>query len=238
MASKTKNQNVHHGHRMRMKNRFLNQGIDDFEMHEVLEVLLYYSLPRQDTNELAHLLLDQFGSISAVFDAEMAELCTVPGIGEKTATLLKLIPSLARVYMHDKTCSNMHAIRSAEEMMAYAETKFIGIQEERVYAVMLDNANRIVGETLLAKGGFDSVHLPTDVVVQAVIQRHAKNLFMMHNHPHGMALPSLNDKLLTQKLEEELRILNIHLLEHTIVGKGESDVVCLYAQGYLRRGGA
>lgn len=229
-----KKKNLHAGHRGRMRNKFLQQDIEAFEMHEILELLLFYSLPQKNTNELGHILMNHFGSISAVFDASTDELCSIPGIKENTAVLIKLIPSLARVYIQDKTCSNLRSIDSMEDMVSCAQAKFIGVQEEQVYGIMLDNARNIVGECLFAKGGFDSVNLPIELVVQELLRHKSKNLILTHNHPNGMALPSLNDKMVTQRLEKELQVLDIRLLEHVIIGKGEHDVVCMYAHGYLR----
>ena len=93
---------MHKGHRDRVKNRFLNEGLDHFEDHQVLEFLLFYSIPVRDTNELAHTLIRRYGSLSAVLEADVEDLMTVPGIGKNSAVLLSLIPSLSRRYFKDK----------------------------------------------------------------------------------------------------------------------------------------
>ena len=93
---------VHDGHRERMKNKLLEQGLDIFDDHNVLELILFYSMPRRDTNPLAHELLDKFESLEAVFDAPADELSKINGIGENTVTLLKLIPAVSRRYSIDK----------------------------------------------------------------------------------------------------------------------------------------
>ena len=90
--------NLHEGHRQRLKERFIKNGLSDFEDHNVLELLLFYSVPRSDTNELGHKLLKKFGSLSNVFDAPVDELCKVEGIGLHSATLIKLIPELCNLY--------------------------------------------------------------------------------------------------------------------------------------------
>ena len=94
--------NPHEGHRERLKERFLNEGLLGFHDHNILELLLFYVIPRKDTNEIAHELLREFGSLSAVFDADIELLKQVPGIGDNAATFIKLIPQLARAYMMDK----------------------------------------------------------------------------------------------------------------------------------------
>ena len=92
----------HEGHRQRLKNRFLTEGLDSFETHNILELLLFYSIPQRDTNGIAHKLLDTFGSLKGVFEADFEELIKIDGIKENTATLLKLIPEVARAYFHEE----------------------------------------------------------------------------------------------------------------------------------------
>lgn len=92
----------HEGHRERLKNRFLTSSLDNFEPHNILELLLFYSIPRQDTNEIAHALLDRFGSLKGVFDADFSELIKIKGIKENSATLIKLIPQISRAYMFEE----------------------------------------------------------------------------------------------------------------------------------------
>ena len=236
MATKQgeKKPNLHAGHRGRMRNKFLQQDLEAFEMHEILELLLFYALPQKNTNELGHVLMNHFGSISAVFDASIEELCSVPGVKENTAVLLKLIPDLAREYIQGKNASNFETLESMEEMIEYAKKQFAGIKEQRVYGVMLDNGLHVVGECLLAKGDFDSVDLSTEMVINELLCHKSKNLILTHNHPEGMAIPSPKDVAETKRLEEILQALDIRLIEHVIIGKMDYEVVCLYAYVYLR----
>ena len=92
---------LHDGHRNRLKNRFLNEGLTNFEDHNVLELLLFYSIPRSDTNEIAHELLNKFGSLHGVFEAGMEDLMSVNGISRHSAVLIKMIPELFVVYGRD-----------------------------------------------------------------------------------------------------------------------------------------
>lgn len=98
----TEYNNLHENHRKRLKERFLEEGLENFQNHNILELLLFYSVPRRDTNALAHELIDKFGSLSAVFDADYDSLLDCKGVSENTAVLLKLIPKLARAYLMDK----------------------------------------------------------------------------------------------------------------------------------------
>ena len=119
-----------------MKNRFLAEGIDSFEPHEILELLLYYSIPQKDTNELAHTLIDRFGKLSAVFDAPYDDLLSVPGVSEHTATLIKLIPALSRRYALEKNSKILLA--TVEDVGKFLCARFLGVTEETVLLVLLD----------------------------------------------------------------------------------------------------
>lgn len=115
---------VHDGHRERMKSRFVEAGLDGFNDHNALEMLLFYAVPRKDTNELAHRLLKQFGSLASVFEAKHEELMRVDGIGENAATLIKLIPEISRRYLLTKSLPTK-VIRRSEDAGAYFVAKFM-----------------------------------------------------------------------------------------------------------------
>ena len=229
-----KKKNLHAGHRGRMRNKFVQQDLEAFEMHEILELLLFYALPQKNTNELGHILINHFGSISAVFDASAEDLCSIPGVKENTAVLLKLIPSLAKEYIQGKNASNFKTIESMEEMIEFAKKQFIDVKENRVYGIMLDSTLNVVGECLLAKGDFDSANLLAESVVHELFRHKSKNLILTHNHPEGMAIPSPGDVAETRRLEKSLQTLDIRLIEHVIIGRNDYEVVCLYAYGYLK----
>ncbi|MEG2852596.1 MAG: UPF0758 domain-containing protein, partial [Hydrogenoanaerobacterium sp.] len=110
--------NPHAGHRKRLRERFIKNGLDNFEKHNVLELLLFNSVPRQDTNELAHRLMEEFGSLSGVFDAPVEELMKLDGIGENSAVLIKLIPAISKVYLDDKNTIGT-LVRSTDESINF-----------------------------------------------------------------------------------------------------------------------
>lgn len=109
---------VHDGHRARMKARFVRSGLDNFDDHSVLELLLFYAVPRRDVNELAHALLDHFGTLDAVFEASFEDMMRVPGVGENVATLLTLIPQVGRRYQMAKR-RQQTILRSSEDAGHY-----------------------------------------------------------------------------------------------------------------------
>ena len=134
---------MHEDHRERLRKRFLKEGLDGFEAHNVLELLLFFSIPRRDVNELAHTLIDRFGSVHGVFDASFEELCSVPGIGEYSATLLKLIPELSRVYSTEKNNPKM-ILGSEDAAGRFLVDIYRGITVETVYLILLGNKCDII----------------------------------------------------------------------------------------------
>lgn len=206
---------MHEDHRKRVRARFLAEGLDNFEPHNVLEFLLFYSIPRQDTNEIAHRLIDRFGGVASVFDADINELLTVDGIGENSAVLLKLIPQIARRYMLDKrtigtNCKGL--MLSAEFMRPY----FTGRTDENVFIMFLDASFDVIGCELLFKGSVNSAHFNVRTIIERTISTRASMVVISHNHPGGVALASSADISSTRAIFQALELIDVRLLEHFI----------------------
>ena len=139
----------HNGHRNRMKNRFLKTGLDSFESHEALEFLLFYAIPKKDTNELAHELIKKFGSFAGVLDAPYEVLLKTKGVGSHTAILLKQIPQLFRLYFQDlnKPCKVMD---TAEKWINFFKPKFIGRPHEILFVAGVDDSANFVACELIS----------------------------------------------------------------------------------------
>ena len=149
---------VHEGHRSRKKEQFRAHGLDAFADHEVLELLLYYAVPRQDTNPIAHRLMEKFGSLDAVFAADRAALEEVEGIGENASTLISLMfPLMRRI----RASSGAHEtiLSDTEQAGAYFLDLFLGEREEKLYEACLDAKGRLLACHLVAEGDTDSVQL-------------------------------------------------------------------------------
>ena len=154
MSEKT----VHAGHRARMKERFMKEGLSGFSEHEVLELLLMFAIPQRDVNPLAHRLIACFGSLSAVLEAAPSELTRVDGMGENAAALLSLMPQLMSYYQHSAMGSKP-VITNLAEARKYAGALFFGLHEERVYMICLDQSGRVLRPALLHKGTIDQVQI-------------------------------------------------------------------------------
>lgn len=211
-----KNKGTHDGHRDRMREKFRQSGFDNMHPHEMLEMLLYYSVPRKDTNELAHSLIDHFGSFAAVFEASEDELVKVPGITYNTATLIKMVLSLSRAY---HTLSNKAGrLNSPSECGNYFVKMFEGYSTERVMAIYLDNRCRVLCSTHVCEGDVSQVVVNFRKIVETAMKYPLTSAVVIaHNHPGGIALPSQSDIVATQELIKTLGAIGINLVDHIIV---------------------
>ena len=208
---------LHRGHRERMKEQFLKDGLDSFQPHSVLEFLLFYAIPLKDTNTIAHVLLQKFGSLSGVFDAPFEELVEVDGIGRSAATLLKLIPQLCRRYQEDLDRGKT-VIYSYDEAGKRLVNKFIGRQNEVVILMLLDSKTRVLFCDVVDEGTVNAANIYIKKVVRLSVQYNASYAILSHNHPSGSCLPSKQDLSTTRWIYEALDTVEVRLIDHIIVG--------------------
>lgn len=223
-------QNPHKGHRERKKQQFREHGLDAFADHEVLELLLYYAIPRQDTNPIAHRLIEHFGSLDAVLSAPPEELAKVEGVGEHAATLLALLlPTIRRAYMTAR--KGGVALGSTERLGQYFCELFFGARGEAFYEVCLDAKGKLLRCCKIADGSVDMVNVNVRCIVENALRCHASAVALSHNHPSGIALPSADDNATTLMVYDALRTVGIELVDHIIVA--DDDFVSLYENGLL-----
>lgn len=221
---------MHDGHRERLRERFLREGLDSFEDHNILELLLFYVIPRKDTNELAHLLLDRFGSLSAVLEAPYEELKTVPGIGELSASLLCLIPEISRKYLGDKY-SDHSIVDSTQRAGDFLMDRFVGRNKETVILLLLDAKGRVLYCGVIAEGSVNATEVNVKRIVETSARYNASSAILSHNHPSGIALPSKQDLDTTEIVKDALCLINVELVDHIIVA--DRDFVSLAECGML-----
>jgi len=207
---------MHEGHRERLKDRFLSEGIDSFNQHQVLEMLLFFTIPRKDTNPLAHELMERYGSLSGVLEADPSDLAKVPGIGRNTAMLLSFIPSLCRRYMNDKW-RDKPQLSSSAKAGAYAESLFHGRQYEAFYVICLDAQNRVNYAALVHEGTIDSAAVYPRLIVETALRHQASSIILAHNHPGGSLQPSAADLDATKKIISACDAISIRVMDHIIV---------------------
>lgn len=222
---------MHEGHRERIKEKFLKNGIDNFEPHEVLELLLYSAIPRKDTNVIAHNLLDHFGSISGIFDAPYEELLKVDGIGQSAATLIKLVPPISRCYLDDKQ-QDKARIYNTETAGKMLQHKFIGRTNEVVVLLLLDSKSRQLFCGVVNEGCVNTVPIYVRKIVELAVRYNAASAILSHNHPSGNTMPSAGDITATKDVFHALETVNVHLSDHIIVIDG--DYLSLADSGLLK----
>lgn len=235
MAEKAdgKRPSPHAGHRERMRNEFLRTGGGGMEDHRLLEMLLFYTIPRGDVNPLAHRLVDEFGSLSGVFHATYEQLVKVPGVGHNTAVLLLLVPAAAAHYMK-QTASFDGQIASLWQLQEMLEPYFFGQRDEVAYLVCMDGKSKVLAVKKLGEGIVDAVHVTTRKVVETALACNASRVVLAHNHVSGIAYPSDADVSTTQHLERVLmEAAEITLVDHLVFAGG--DMVSMAESGLLRR---
>lgn len=221
---------LHDGHRDRLRQRFAEHGLDEFNEVNTLELLLFYAIPRQDTNILAHRLLDRFGTLEAVFDASLQELKEVEGIGENAALLIRLVPQL------QKRCSvagtrSVKWIRTSSDAGKFFVPRLMYEKDEKALLLCLDSHQRIISLNELGEGVVNEVELNVRKIVEIALKNRASSVVLAHNHPDGVALPSYEDELATRQVYSALKLVNIVLQDHIIVAG--DDYVSFADSNYL-----
>ena len=210
----------HKGHRQRLKNRFINNGLGSFEPHNILELLLFFSIPRRDTNDTAHLLLEKFGSLSGVFDAPFSELVKVRGISVSSATLIKLIPALSRAYLTDRA-QHVEEIHSPEKAVEILMPQFVGQTTEVLLVLSLDNKGKLKKICEISKGSVTYTDINMRHMVSELLASNASAAIIAHNHPNGFASPSKQDFDATRQISSTLAAMDINLLDHIVISGEE-----------------
>lgn len=221
--------NMHDNHRQRMMERCLRTGFASFADHEVLEMLLYYSKPRGDTNETAHMLLERFGRIDTVFEASAEELMQIDGVGQHSAVLMQLIRESARRYTRAAMQSRKR-FTHIRDVAEFANACFVGATTEQLYLFLFNNGMEMIDFVLLTTGAINSAEIPTRLMLEKAILKKASCAVLAHNHPHGMAVPSDSDIQLTYHAAEVLQLINIPLLEHLVFA--ENRFTCIMKTHY------
>ena len=222
MEKSEKTSGIHNGHRQRVWREFARSGINEnTPPHKVLELLLFFTIPRKDTNELAHILLNHFGdSFSNVMEASVEQLKEVPGITEYTASHIKFILEFAKYYESDKINGKPHILdrKSGSEFLV---KKFMGATVEKSYLLCLDSTFKYLACPQISEGDEISVALSTRSIAEQITKTGATQVLLAHNHPRGFSVPSVQDIKTTSRIATMLSSLKVTFLVHIIVSSGE-----------------
>lgn len=229
MADKPKHR--HTGHRERMKAEFLARGLEGWPDHRVLELLLFYTIPQGDVNDLAHELVERFGSLAGVLDASVEELKKVKGVGDHTAVFLRMLPAVLGRYQGARTRLSA-IINSPEEAYAWLEPYFFGARNEMVYVLCMDGKRQVLGVRKVAEGSIELAEVNTRRIAEEAIGLRAVQIYVAHNHVSNLAIPSQADWLTTDTLRGALRPIGIELIDHLVFVDG--DMVSLKDSEHLK----
>lgn len=209
-------ESLHDGHRKRLKKRFLDEGLKNFEDHEILQLILFYAIPIKDTNELAHILIDKYGSLSKVIEADPKDLVRIDGISEHSAILLNLLPQFYIRYKTDrgkeKTC-----LDSSKKAGEFIRNLYYGISYEVVYILCLDAQYNLIHYEILHEGTIDEALIYPRLAVESALRHKALSIILSHNHPGGTPVISQADIAATKKISNALNAIDIEIMDHVII---------------------
>lgn len=208
----------YHGHRKRLRQRFLRSGLAGFADHEVVELLLTLAIPRRDVKQPAKALLRHFGSLSGMMDATPAELQKIEGIGEAAAVALQVIREAAVLYLRQAS-EDAEVLREPERLRGFWRMRIGGLKHEVFAVAYLDSGHRLLrdGVELLQEGTVDRAAVYPRRVVEAALRRQAAGLVLAHNHPNGNVQPSQHDKLVTRAIVLAAETVGLRVVDHLIV---------------------
>jgi len=208
------------GHRRRVIDRSITQGLEGFNKHEILELMMFFSQPRINTNPIAHSLIDKFGSLHNVCNAPLSELLQVEGVGRAAAEFLKILPEFVKAY-ELSVYDDKLVFENTKEIGNYCVAFQIGRINEAVFVLCLDTRNQLIKRVKLAEGTPGEVYIEPRQVIEQVTHTATTNVVLCHNHPAGTLFPSQKDLEITSKVRIALHSIGVNLLDHIIVANGK-----------------
>ena len=219
----------HKEHRQRVKKRFLGEGLDHFSEVHALELLLFFGKPQSDTNDLAHELLQRFGSLHQVLTAPPEQLMQVKGVGEHVAILLALVKGISQKYLIGQE-DRRAPLNTIGECGKYLMDWFVGRRDETVILLCLDAKRVPLACRIVSEGSVNTAEVSVRKVVEAALAVNATTAVLAHNHPSGLAIPSMEDIVTTRRMGMALDAVGVTLEDHIVVAG--RDYVSLRESNY------
>ena len=213
-----KDDNLHAGHRKRLKDRFLKSGLEGFHDYEIVELLLTYAIPRRDVKPLAKKLITRFGGLKGIFDAASTELAVIEGVGDNAAILVNLIKAVSAEYLKERALKK-DVVRSSKDVLDYLKVTLSGEKLEKFLAIYLNAKNEILSVETLQEGTIDQTAVYPRKAMERALRHNAKSVIFVHNHPSGDATPSKSDRELTNNLKAAAKTMDIIVHDHIIIGR-------------------
>jgi DNA repair protein RadC len=208
----------YHGHRQRLRNRFLQGGPGALQDYELLELLLTFAIPYSDVKPLAKNLIQHFGSFNRVLDASADALMEVIGLREYSAVLIKLVKACSERYLKEEALKRQQ-IQSLAHLVDYCRTSMGGLPDEQFRVIFLNSQNEIIAEEIVQEGTVNQTVVYPRKVLELALKHKATGLILVHNHPSGHLTPSASDQELTRALIKASRALNLTVHDHLIIGR-------------------
>ena len=212
-----KNTPHYHGHRERLKQRFRDTNGEGLADYELFELLLMQAIPRKDVKPLAKELLNKYGSMADVLSASLQDLANEKGMGEASATSLKLAHSIAISFRKDGLKKNPN-IENRLELLDYLYTKMSALKHEEFHVIYLDSKNNILADEMLFKGTVNCSAVYPREVTKSALKHGALSIVLVHNHPSGDPSPSIEDENLTADIMRAVSAVEIEVYDHIIIG--------------------
>ncbi len=220
----------HKDHRSRMRDRFLKEGLDNFNDINALELLLFYCIPQKDTNPLAHALVDAFGNLAGVLDAKKEDLLKVPGVGKNIATFLLLLRETSRFYQVEQSLPG-RVLANLNECGNYLMPYFVGREVETIFMLCLDAKCKVICCRMVGEGSINSANISVRKIVEIAINANATTVILAHNHPSGLAIPSGDDVQTTGRIAKALELVDVNLADHLVFSG--NDFVSIVQSNYF-----
>ena len=204
------------GHRKRVKEKYSEKGEGAFYDYQLLEMLLFYSIPRRDTKEIAKRLLDKFGSMDNLLNADIKQIITVKDVGEETAILIKLVADISKRALDGR--EKQVAVKSVKQAGEYFQRLLENEPKEKFAVLLFDNGNRVQFGGIIDGGTVGAMDMSMNNLAQLILVHQATGLIIAHNHPKGIAKASGADVSATLTIRDFVRRLGVKLIDHIIIG--------------------
>lgn len=217
----TKKGNIHKNHRQRLKSKVQKHSLECLEYHEILELFLTYTIPRKDTNPIAHNLIERFGSFANVIDANYFDLKKVEGVGPESAMFINMLSSFIEIYNKSKLEGKVEFLNSTGASVTFFRNHYSVKDKEFMVLACLSRNNRVV--KTFTYSGFDDTEVSFDLknIINNINDDGVRRVVVFHTHPNGRAVPSLEDVIATQKLINVCMVHGIEFEDHIILNESE-----------------
>ncbi|MCL1832195.1 MAG: DNA repair protein RadC [Oscillospiraceae bacterium] len=230
-----KKPHMHHGHRERTREELLKSDFDALPEHKPLEHLLFYAIPRGDVNATAHRLINKFGSLARVMDADYNELIEVEGVGDKSAKMIHFMREFAKLYIKNHTKSSLEELFDSQRLREYCYAFYVGVEQEEFHCLFMTDNLRLIAREKIYSGSLGELEIPVRKIARAILRYDCSRLVMVHNHPAGSCIPSRADVDSTKRMRRTCADLDVELIDHIVVGR--DGVISMRENGFADFGG-